>query len=92
MGHGAHPSWFPGSRFLVYALPEAEESDFGGRSIVRSELAVLDTLSAATENLTDTADVTEMQPVVSPDGSAVVYSDWRTGTITAVPVGKDVRP
>ena len=92
VGHGAHPSWFPGGRFLVYALPEAEENDFGGRSIVRSELALLDALNGTSERLTDTPDVTEMQPVVSPGGSAVVYSDWRTGAITAMPVGKDVQP
>ncbi|MFH1438753.1 MAG: hypothetical protein ABIJ56_23790 [Pseudomonadota bacterium] len=92
VGSGAHPSWFPESRFLVYALPETKQNALGRNAIARSELIILDTLSSTSENLTDTQEAAEMQPAVSPDGNAVVFSDWRTGAITVLPVGKDRKP
>jgi hypothetical protein len=86
VGRGAHPSWVPGGRYLVYDLPEAADRQAGRGPIVASELFVYDVRARLSARLTDTPGAIEMQPVVSPDGSAVAFSDWKTGAITIAPL------
>jgi Tol biopolymer transport system component len=86
---GAQPGWFPDGKRLVYARPGA---DGAGGAVTRSDLLVFDIESGATFPLTATPDVIEMQPAVSPDGKTVVFSDWKSGRIMAIPSAKEVAP
>ena len=86
---GAQPDWFPDGRKLVYATPGA---DGGGGAVTRSDLFVYDVEDGAASPLTATPGIVEMQPAVSPDGKTVVFSDWRSGRIMAIPSAKEVTP
>jgi hypothetical protein len=86
---GAQPDWFPDGRKLVYAMPGA---DGGGGAVTRSDLFVYDVEGEAASPLTATPGIIEMQPAVSPDGKTVVFSDWRSGRIMAIPCAKEVTP
>jgi len=86
---GAQPDWFPDGRKLVYAKPGAGG---GGGAVTRSDLFVYDVDAGASSPLTATPGIVEMQPAVSPDGKTVVFSDWRSGRIMAIPSAKEVTP
>lgn len=81
LGPGAHPSWHPDGRHLVFTVPETDVS--GGRpELVGAELFVVDVESGGDVQLTSTPDESEMEPAVSPRGDLVAFSDWRSGRLT----------
>lgn len=90
VGRGVHPAWFPGGRFLIYAGPEASSTK--EERITYSELFLYDTGLSVSTQLTDTPGVVEMQPGISPSGSEIVFSDWKSGSITVAPAPKEVGP
>jgi Tol biopolymer transport system component len=82
VGKGAHPAWLPGGQFLVYARPEAD----GTGRVVRSELHLFDVKEGLSVRLTGTPGIVEMQPVISPDGKKVAFSDWKSGAVMVAPL------
>lgn len=88
VGSAVHPSWHPGSRRLVYAVPTVNEQGV----VTCSELFSFDLQTRTSSQLTQTDDVVEMQPAFSPDGKSIAFSDWQSGTIILISAGKEVGP
>jgi hypothetical protein len=89
VGRGAYPSWFPGGKSIVYAAPEADVSPSGEARIARSELYIYNVETSKSVRLTDTRDIIEMQPSISPSGDKVAFSDWQGGGLFIIPAGKE---
>ena len=68
VGFGTHPSWTPDSTWLLF-----ERTEDDGHRILVSELLAHHPDSGTTVLLTDTRDVLEMHPAVSPDGTSLVF-------------------
>jgi Tol biopolymer transport system component len=84
LGPGAHPTWSPDGRYLVYTVPDIEEHQGGGHSY-RADLSLYDADENRTSWLTRTDDVAEMQPIFSPDGRSLAFADWDGGVIVVAP-------
>jgi Tol biopolymer transport system component len=79
LGRGVHPAWLPGGQRLIYARPAGVERRGRRGNVTGAELVLHDLEAERTQRLTDTAAYAEMQPVVAPDGLAVVFADWHGG-------------
>jgi len=82
IGRGAYPVWMPNGRLLIFASP-GERVPFGRETSTfdSAELLVYDAVADELELLTETPEVAEMEPALSPDGTRIAFSDWRDGTI-----------
>lgn len=92
LGPGVYPSWFPDGRRLVFAAHEVKTSASGESRVIRSDLVVYDVETSGAIILTDTPNIVEMQPDVSPSGEHIACSDWESGAILVLAAGKEAAP
>lgn len=85
---GVHPAWQPDSITLVYAVPRVSQEG----TVAASELYSFNLQTKTTFQLTQSANIAEMQPSVSPDGRLIAFADWTSGAIMLRPAGKEVEP
>jgi hypothetical protein len=78
LGTGVHPVFHPDG-LLIYSKPDGALSLGKYTTVARAELIAHDLETGASWNLTDTPDLAEMQPALSPDGSRLAFVDWRWG-------------
>ena len=92
IGPGVHPSWCPDGRFLVYAMPNKPGHGPTPGAVTHSDLFSVDVETGISARLTDTPDMIEMQPKVSPSGGEIVFSDWKSGAIGVIPRAGEAAP
>ncbi len=82
IGRGAYPVWMPNGRLLIFASP-GERAPFGPETATfdSAEFLVYDAGADELHLLTETPEVAEMEPAISPDGTRIAFSDWQSGTI-----------
>jgi len=80
-GAGVQPAWLPDRAGLVYAVPQPAVSPAGATELNASELYAIGAPSWTPVRLTDTPDVVEMEPAISPQGDRIAFSDWKTGRL-----------
>jgi Tol biopolymer transport system component len=85
LGRGAHPSWSPESRYLVFASPRVVDLQGGGHAY-DSDLFAYDADLRTRTRLTATPGVAELQPAVSPDGRALAFADWEGDALYVAPI------
>jgi Tol biopolymer transport system component len=78
LGCGTHPVFHPDG-VLVFSRPDGTRTLGSLTTVARAELRAYDLETGASWALTDTPEVAEMQPAVSPDGKRLAFSDWRGG-------------
>jgi len=79
LGEGYSPSWLPDSSGIVYNISVDD-----GHQILASDLYLATVDGTNISNLTQTPDTIELNPSVSPDGSAVAYES--DGVIYVAPL------
>jgi hypothetical protein len=77
---------------LIFARPSGTAPIDGWDNVVGSELVFCDARSGATWLATDTAEIAEMEPAITPDGSAVVFADWQSGTVFQASITREGTP
>ncbi|MFH1436073.1 MAG: hypothetical protein ABIJ56_10185 [Pseudomonadota bacterium] len=92
IGPGVHPSWCPDGKFLVYARPNQQGTGPDPGAVTHSDLFIVDMETGISTRLTDTPDMIEMQPNVSPSGGEIAFSDWKSGAIGVIPRAVEVAP
>jgi hypothetical protein len=80
-GRGAHPAWLADGARLVFSEPAPELAHDGRPFVGFAELWLLDVRSGARTRLTDTPELIEMEPALSPQGTQLAWADWSDGTI-----------
>jgi len=91
VGIGVHPVFHPDG-LLIYSRPDGVLSRGNLTTVARAELRAYDLKTGASWNLTDTPDLAEMQPALSPDGSRLAFADWRWGGAYLVTFDQRRRP
>lgn len=86
LGPGVHPCWFPDDRRLIFTRITHVVRRGGLVHVTEADLQIHDAGTGAIWPATQTPGVAEMQPVVSPDGLRVAFSDWQDGTIYVAPL------
>ncbi|MBN1117411.1 MAG: PD40 domain-containing protein [Bacteroidales bacterium] len=77
LGTGIASSWSPDSKTFFYFLDESSD----GHRINNSEIYMMDIVEKNPIKITDTPDIMEMWPSVSPDGKQIAFSNCETGEI-----------
>lgn len=91
LGVGVHPVFHPDG-LLIYSRPDGRLRLGNLTSVARAELRAHDLTTHESWNLTDTPDLAEMQPALSPDGNRLAFSDWRRGGAFLVTLSRRVTP
>ena len=77
LAQGIAHSWSKDGRFVFYFLDETSD----GQVIDNSDLYVFDIQTMQKSKLTDTPNVLEMWPAISPDGSKLAFTDGKSGKL-----------
>jgi WD40-like Beta Propeller Repeat len=91
LGVGVHPV-FHADGLLLYSRPEGRLQLGSLTTVARAELRAHDLITHESWNLTDTPDLAEMEPALSPDGNRLAFSDWRRGGAYLVTLNRRVAP
>ncbi len=75
LGPGDSPAWSPDSRYIVYSITEDD-----GHVFTKSDLYIVSADGRFKQKITE-SDRLEMHPDWSPDGTSVIYDDYRDGTL-----------
>jgi len=81
LGKGDRPRWSPHGDYLLYMITNDD-----GHQITGSDLYVIRTDGSGFQALTNSRDVSEMDPCWSPDGTHIVYDVYETGNIEQLTV------
>lgn len=76
LGIGYNPKWTGDSRQIVYMITEDD-----GHSFIASDIYIINADGTGKRNLTNTEDVIELNPSISPDGKKLVYESYLDGAI-----------
>ncbi|MBW1808231.1 MAG: hypothetical protein JRJ87_08555 [Deltaproteobacteria bacterium] len=80
-GPGAQTVWHPDGNRLIYTLPLAGLTPAGKVYLAGADLQLLDLNIGRPQPLTETKDIIEMQPAISPQGERLAFVDWQSGTV-----------
>ncbi len=87
IGPGARPSWFPDGERLVYSVVGQVVTSGRSGIVAKAELRVFDLRSGRSQpiSLGGSEPRAALSAVVTPDGSRIVFADWRSGGIFSIP-------
>ena len=75
LGEGFWGQWMPDNR-IIYCIPQNS-----GNRIIASELFVINPDGTGKTKITDTPDIIEIQPALSPNGKSIAFRDEKSGKI-----------
>ena len=76
LGKGDRPQWSSDSKKIIYMITEDD-----GHEFTASDIFIINADGTLKINLTNTNDIIEMNPCISPDGKTVVFDDYNDGSI-----------
>lgn len=76
LGRGERPEWTPDGQWLVFMVTEDD-----GHRMLGSDIWTVRVDGSQRTNLTATEALLEMNPTVSPDGTAIAYDEETTGGV-----------
>lgn len=76
LGQGNQPRWAFDSKKIIYTITEDN-----GQEYTASDIYVINSDGTNKRKLTDTKDLIEMNPALSPDGNSIVYDEYKSGKI-----------
>lgn len=76
LGQGNQPRWSFDSKKIIYIIAEDD-----GQEYTASDIYVINTDGTNKRNLTNTKDLIEMNPALSPNGKTLVYDEYKSGKI-----------
>ncbi|MCI5056015.1 MAG: DPP IV N-terminal domain-containing protein [Flavobacteriales bacterium] len=74
---GIATSWFPDGKKVLFFLDESLD----GHGVSNSDIFIVDVETNEITNLTNTPDVLEMYPSLSPNGKQITYTNSETGVL-----------
>lgn len=89
LGTGVHAVFHPDG-LLIYSRPDGALYLGGLTTVARADLRAHDLDTDVSWNLTDTPDLAEMEPAISPDGRRLAFADWRRGGAYLVTLNRRV--
>ncbi len=92
LGPGAQASWYPDSKQLVYTVITHMERVGRAALVNRAYLNLHDVVTGKTRLIDTPFGRAATQPALSPDGGQLVYADWRSGAVYALPAPRQVTP
>lgn len=87
LGAGVHPVFHPDG-LLIFSKPSDLMPRGSLTTVAQADLHALDLESGRSWALTDTPQLSEMQPALSPDGSRLAFADWRNGGLYVVSLNR----
>ncbi|MFO7526940.1 MAG: hypothetical protein R6W68_15920 [Ignavibacteriaceae bacterium] len=76
LGIGFNAKWSGESKQLVYMITEDD-----GHTYTSSDIYIINADGSGKTNLTNTSDIIELNPSISPDGESIVYESYDDGAI-----------
>lgn len=76
LGIGYNPKWTYDSNQIVYMITEDD-----GHTFTSSDIYIINIDGTNKRNITNTDDVIELNPSISPDGNKIVFESYIDGTI-----------
>lgn len=76
LGTGYNAKWSGDSKQLVYMITEDD-----GHTYTSSDIYIINVDGSGKTNLTNTNDIIELNPCISPDGGSIVYESYKDGAI-----------
>lgn len=76
LGTGYNAKWSGDSKQLVYMITEDD-----GHTYTSSDIYMINVDGSGKTNLTNTNDIIELNPCISPDGESIVYESYKDGAI-----------
>lgn len=76
LGKGNRPRWSSDSKIIIYMIAEDD-----GEKIISSDVFMINADGTQKRNLTNTNDINEMNPSISPDGKSIVFDVINDGSI-----------
>lgn len=76
LGTGYHPRWLSDGKKIVYMISEDD-----GHSFTASDIYIINSDGSGKRNITNSKDIIELNPSISPDGKKLVYSSYYDGAI-----------
>lgn len=85
---GVYGIWLPGDRYILYSKIEGSITEGNISRPLKSDFYIYDVATQKESKLYTTTDIIEMEPALSPDGSKIIFSDWKNGILYLISLGR----